>query len=655
MGNPELKREKRDIYKMKRACSLVLTLVLVLSLMPAASAENSIRIPDLASYSKEFFTLKGTTKYDLCMLHSYEAAADKTDAVSILRAYIQEFIDGDFSLISERVIAETEKTYQSCLWLRYEGKGLVTPFGFQLQDYKINSCDVFLMITLTGEKSLMDVYFAHEMEMVDYSVYRPAYGPMPAIADGPMPAIREATQAPAPTLAPTAAPTALPTARPVSRSLVASPVKADRLEKKPEKDNAFIQDLVDYADGRLEYEALKTSDHHNMRSYSGEKSEYAILQDYVNLLLQKNPYLQLVEKYELNYSTMFFSYGINYTGNVNMGRKINQTHTDNECHMMIYGSIKRSKLEFTIWTPKNLELLDLGYRYGKNGQEDVSIAGESALAGLYALNDGSFETSDGRLKTSINQAMILRDGVEYTTEATFERDRDDELDRIWARYFYRNETIFFSIPLQTMQTGDIFRLQDVQRENSWLLRDNGILDKEGDFTGYNWSDCIFLGVNHGGEWMTPVRNENTPFQDATIRVMYQDEEVAVVYFYIEFSSAPHTLEALCAVSKTGQKGVDTDEADADYVTYVGQKLDVHFGGTEFGATYNLYQWEIISGESLIALSHEKSETCTLEAKRAGTVRLRMTYRYGKKEPDILTGRETTNPRSKTQEYVIIIH
>jgi len=384
-----------------------------------------------------------------------------------------------------------------------------------------------------------------------------------------------------------------------------------------------------------------------VRDYKGSEGDLQLVKDYVSMLVSTHPYLTLKDSYWQSYDgTSFFSYAIDYTGNVNMGSQVKQTYADTMCDVMIYGTIERSRMELAVWTPADMELADLGYRYG-GGQADVSIGGQSALAGLYKNADGSYETSDGRFRVFPGEAMILRDGQVYTTEATYAKD--DDRDCIWMRYFYRNETLHFSYPPHSLMTGDTFRLKDFLQESSWLVKDRGMFEEEDDLVSYRWNG-LFLGANHDGDWITPVNAPTSLFKDATVRVMYMDRELAVFYVYAEYTTAPYTVEALCAVPL--QQTVT--DSDADYITYAGQLLDVPFEGTHFGASYELFDWEIISGADLASLSNTQSKTCTLRAQKPGFVGLRVTYSYGAKEPDVLTGNMTNASHTKTQDYIIWI-
>lgn len=413
-------------------------------------------------------------------------------------------------------------------------------------------------------------------------------------------------------------------------------------------DTAFMQDLVTYCCDRLSYDKISNTNNYMVRDYQGGKEDYQLVKDYVNMLVETNPYLELQHVHEKEYDDVFFSFAIDYTGNVNMGPKIEQTYTDNQCNIMLYGSIHRSKLELSVWTPANMELTDLGLRW-EGGQADVSFGGPSASAGLYRNADGSFETTDGRFRVAPGEAMILRDGEVFTTEATYNRNDKTDRDLIWMRYFHQEETLHLSYPAHSLHSGDLLWLRDVNRENSWLLKDGGVFEAEKDFTSSRW-DGPFLGANHAGSWITPVNAPSSSFTDAAVRVMYMDGDVAVFYLYAEYTTAPFTMEALCAVPLVDR----LTEDEIDYTTSVGQALNLSYEWTEFGASFNQYSWEIISGSDLATLSDTQSKTCTLHAGKPGLVGVRVTYNYGTTEPNVLTGNPSHVSRTKTHDYIIKI-
>ena len=619
---------------MKRYLACLCWLLIPVMLAPAAFADEQVEIPEFVSFSENRFALVETVEYEPCYKYSYECAYNE-EARGDWYSYIDDYYDaltdnGDFTALGEHHAdyGRFGEYTQDAVWFAYNGNADLSAFTMNLVDVQTGACHVLLAIKDFEEqdKFVLEVFASREIALVEVAEQVPTFEFVPVPVETEVEAEAESV-------------------------LLAEALDASSMQNAITADNALIQDMVAYLDGGyFSYDPISSSGNYNVRNFNGKKSDFSVIQAYVDMLVETNPYLTLLDPHYEDYgSEAFFSFGINYTGNVNLGSRREQTFTDNECDVLIYGTIKREQLKFHIWTPQNMELTDLGYRYGGD-KADTSIGGESALAGLVRLADGSFQTTDGRLTTKLNQAAILRDGELYTTEATFERNEDAGRDRVWARYFYRNETVHFSYATRSLITGDVLCLADMMHESSWLIRDNGDLEKENGFTAYRW-DIPFLGVNHDGNWVTPINDPDSYYSDATVRVMYADSEVAVYYVYAQFKTAPYEIEALIAVQTNAELSA---EDQADFTTYAGQMLSVDFSGRQFGAKYELFEWEIISGGSLATLSDTKSATCTVHANKAGAVGLRCTYEYGVEEPNVLTGNPTTVNKTKTYDVTIII-
>lgn len=608
---------------MKKTMTLCILLAMLTLLAPLALAEDEvyIKVPSFASYAGEYVTPDEEVGEGV-----YYMSSDIAD----------QLIDGFFTLLQEKygfsgLQQGTYKNY-SIHWLSKSSHRFTGRMGCPLDEGSAEGPIIILRADYDDGTTGIIVRWGDYIGTIDTG---DRFQPQPKSTVGAS-----------------------------GRRLLASAME-EKTRTVTKDDNTFIQDIVPYCGGRLSYKTLSTSNDHHVRNVSGSAADRSIIDAYVDLLLESNPYLKLVDKYDKTYrnGNTFFSYAINYTGSEYVGGKVEQTYTDNMCNIMIYGSIENGSMTCAIWTPRQMELLDLGKRY-RGGDADVAIGGKSALCGLYQTADGAYETSDGRLRTRLGEAMVLRDGDTYTTAAAFEREGNRE--RLWMRNFYRNETLHFSAPAYSLMQDDLLRLADVRVENSWIR--DGRMNGESDFS-YPWTGP-FLGINHGGDWMTVGNTEGCEFKDATIRVMYMDEDVAVYYLYAAFKTRPYEVEALCAVplreieptvspaakatAKATTKPTTRPSVNADYVTSPGQSIEIHYDGSAFVPTFELYQWEVLSGSSLVSLERTKSATCILTALDSGVVRLRMTYQYGKREADVLTGNETTGSYTKTKEYTVLI-
>lgn len=427
--------------------------------------------------------------------------------------------------------------------------------------------------------------------------------------------------------------------------LVLNPMAVEDQSYKMTSDSVYIQDLVDYCNGELSYGSASTSGNYSVRKYNGSGSDLSIVQSYVETICNGNYNLALTEEYNESYSSTFFSWGIDYTGAGDVYSTTKVNYTDSVCTIGIYGMIERDRMEMAIWIPLEMDQVDLGLRYG--GQNvSVGIGGGSASAGLYKLPDGSFETTDGRFSVKPGQAVVLRDGETYTTEATFNRDSNIGRDELWVRNFYRDETIYFCAPESRLMTGDIYIMKDLLQDPRMLQ----YMRTADDFDDFIWT--LFFGAGHDGSFIMPVEGDSNRFKDLIVRVMYWEKDVqAVYYIYAEFLTSPYTVEALCAVDLNG--GQSAVQADGEYTLYTGESLDITCP-TEYDTNYELFTWEIVEGSSLAEVAGTISRTCTVKANRPGTVRVKVTYEYGIDEPDVLTGFARNSDKSKTMEYLIHI-
>ena len=425
--------------------------------------------------------------------------------------------------------------------------------------------------------------------------------------------------------------------------LLAQPLEQDPLRHTVTADSVVIQDLVEFCAGGLTYDDMGQSGVYNVRSFEGTEADRAIVDAYVDALCSGGYNLTLAEEYDKTVSSTFFSYGLNYTGTGAVSATTGVTYTDTEATINIYGIIKRGDMEVHVWIPQQMEQVDLGLRYGQEAVS-VSVAGPSAMAGLYRNADGSFETSDGRLRTTLGQASVLRDGVAYSAPASFQTDEELSRDELWVDSFYRNESFFFCSPMDVLMTGDVYTRKDLTQEASWV--NNEVFTALSEFGGYRWN--LFFGAGHDGDFITPLLGERNEYKDLTVRVMYWDAGVeAVYYIYAEFDTSPYTLEALAAV----ELGAVAETADGVYDLSPGESVDITCP-SEFGVNYERFSWEILEGSGAVTLTGEVAETCRITGVSAGTARVRVTYDYGVDEPDVLTGIPRNTPKQRSHEYLI---
>lgn len=435
--------------------------------------------------------------------------------------------------------------------------------------------------------------------------------------------------------------------------LVSTPVEITTFEVT--SDSVVVQDMYNYMQNKMSFDPLSTNkSKQTYRSFSGGKDTYSLIKEYVEALTDGSNNFKLVDSvYEAYGNEAFFSFAIDYTGSGPVhGEKVEMLFKNGVYgDITIYGTLKRSSTKGQIIAADGLEFGDLGLRVGGE-TESVSLPGTSLYADLYRLSDGSYQTGDGRFHVKVGEAAVYRDGEMYTTDATLYRNQGDNREELRIYNFYRNESIALAVPYNSVMTGDILDRSVIGRNDDDNSTDKYMTAME---KFYSWKlGTALMGVCHDGDYFIFYRDDLNNFDDAVVRVMYWDEAADVAVFYIctTFDSAPYEYEAVAAVSLGGTpQGTNADEV---FNMQAGKTLDITFSDTEFMPTHELFTWEILEGSSLIELTGARSQTCTIRAYDPGVVRLKVTYEYGAKGANILTGNEETKFLSKTREYVINI-
>ena len=140
------------------------------------------------------------------------------------------------------------------------------------------------------------------------------------------------------------------------------------------------------------------------------------------------------------------------------------------------------------------------------------------------------------------------------------------------------------------------------------------------------------------------------FDAITVRVMYYEKnKEAVYYIYAKTSGDPSELEALCVVSLGNESTQDFDDTIR---LSVGDTYTIHFSETVFGATSNVYEWEVTDGDSIRIDGVTKD--CEVTAKEEGESTVTLVYKYTVNSASILTGLPTTDSKSKKRVYRISV-
>lgn len=318
---------------------------------------------------------------------------------------------------------------------------------------------------------------------------------------------------------------------------------------------------------------------------------------------------------------------------------VKMMYTDTPCHVSIYNDDGI----MTFYISLDLVVCDTGLR--RDGTTaDLRPQGTSVAAGLLRLPDGSYQTSDGRLTAAVGTAMVLRDGVSYTTEAEYTRGSSN--DRLNIDGYYRNESIFFRAKAGYLVEGDVLTQRELRQWKQYSK------DKDGQNT-YKYSTVADLSVAHDGEWESPTYSSTkyTVMDECSVRVMYMDDGGdAVFYIYARFfDGEPKEIEALAVVSTADDEGAFSN---ATYIN-VGNTVTLNYPHREYGSNWHTFDWSIVEGTGNVSIQ-TAGDTCTVTALKAGVAAVKVSYGYSTEEPDPLLGTPRTVSHTKTETYYFVV-
>lgn len=361
--------------------------------------------------------------------------------------------------------------------------------------------------------------------------------------------------APAPSERPDESSGQEPGVQPVGvQTLVAGELTRDPLRYSITSDCVYIQNPQDYFGSGLTFRGNSHEDGYTIWTFKGS---YSAVKAYMDVLCGTGCNLRLVDSYYQDYAASRISTGgtfcawlADYTGTGTVTRTTQVPFLEGKRgNVGVYGSSERAggDLKIKIYIPDDLTQVDLGLRLNGGDAPTGVGGGTSALAGLYQMPDGSFQTTDGRLSVRLGQAMVLRDGEACAAPA--EAVLTEDTAELWVRDFYRNEMLYFSAPKNGVAGGDLYTMQDILLTAWWGSNSSMATLRDADsFGGYRWSLC--LGAGHNGSYILPTYLDSNEFENILVRVLYKDDAQAVYYIYAAFATQPRIIEALCAVDLT---------------------------------------------------------------------------------------------------------
>ena len=338
------------------------------------------------------------------------------------------------------------------------------------------------------------------------------------------------------------------------------------------RDSVAVQDPYNYMPKSMTLDSIeKNAEGQQHRKFRGGADAYDLLKGYVDALCETGNFTLADSYYKRYTDSTFFSFALTYTGTGKVSDdKMSMQFKDSVTgDVTLYGILERSSCKGYIDIVKGLEFDDLGLR-SDGGTVSVSLPGQSLGAELYRLVDGSYQTGDGRFHVSVGQAQVYRDGTAYTTDAALIRNESRNREELHIDNFYRNDSILFTAPYNSLLTGDVFDTRSIGLNEGGSGYEK-YASSMGSFLGWKFSNKL-VGVCHDGDYLYCYQDGGNGFEQVAVRVMYwdADREEAVVYLCATFDTSPYEYEALAAVkmetaqATTSSGGSSSGKGDCSY-------------------------------------------------------------------------------------------
>lgn len=252
------------------------------------------------------------------------------------------------------------------------------------------------------------------------------------------------------------------------------------------------------------------------------KLDEKLLQQYI-AMLQQNGFTLAGEHHQSSFLGSYQSYGLICDAAGDVATK-EMMYTDIQCHVNIWKESSKWRVEVV----DGITLWDMGLRF--DGSEASVLPSGGSLGAALKRAFGQYQTGDGRMKTGLDKATVLKDDKKEQTAATWRRSGAKIYVTVECAEDLSVEIVFNE---KEVRQGDIFLLSSAE-------------DRP-----------VTVKLTARDKKITAQQEGAAVFRSIALQIMYLSEDNDVVlYLYAEpmdKNNFPTTVELLCAINTTPQE------------------------------------------------------------------------------------------------------
>ncbi len=169
--------------------------------------------------------------------------------------------------------------------------------------------------------------------------------------------------------------------------------------------------------------------------------------------------------------------------------------------------------------------------------------GESLYTGLYLLDNGEYQTQDGRFTAKVGEAVIISDGEMEKYNSKFEVHDRGLMITVENKYGFEIQH-FYKSASEDWTTG----IYDAEEFTYNRVSSDGGINTEYGGTPYNPLAPFLQYHTQHERYVHALPGLTGEITGLTLRVMYADDNTAVFYSCATYKTAPHTVETFAVVS-----------------------------------------------------------------------------------------------------------